>query len=364
MTRTMRGTLLVAAVLVALAVMPATSAAKTIKVETTIADAIAQASNGDTIIVPPGTYHEGGLVVTQDDLTIRGSKAAVVDASGHSIGIRVGADGITGDPPQCPPFTVDDFTLEGLTIRDASFTGIFLIGVDGFRVTGGRYIENVQYGIFPRCARDGLIDHNFGDGGVDSGETGLDATVYVGVDDEITVENNKLVNGMIGIELENTTDSVVRNNQLTGNVTGILAVILPGLPTTSLENALIERNVINANNAPNPFPLPPPLFDALQLLPSGSGILNVGGDAVTMRNNVVNKNNSFGIGIVENPFGFGPPDDNTVVDNTVLNNASDPDVRATLSADIAYDGSGTNNCFAGNVFKSDDPPGIVSQFPC
>jgi parallel beta-helix repeat protein len=364
MKRMKRGTVVLAAAVVAVAVLPATGAAETIKVETTIADAIAQASDGDTIVVPPGTYHEGSLVVTQDDLTIRGSKSAVLDASGNSIGIRVGADRITGDPPQCPAFTVDDFTLKGLTIRDASFTGIFLIGVDGFRVTGGRYIDNEEYGVFPRCTRDGLIDHNFGDGGVETGETGLDATVYVGVDDGITVRNNKLVGGTIGIELENTTDSIVRNNKLTRNVNGILVVVLPGLPTTSTEDALIERNVINSNNVPNPFPLPPPLFDELQLLPAGSGILNVGGDAVTMRRNVVNKNDSFGIGIVENPFGFGPPDDNVVVDNTVKNNAGDPDVRATLSADIAYDGSGTNNCFAGNVFDTDDPDGIVEAFPC
>jgi hypothetical protein len=46
MTCTQRGTLLVAAVFVVLAVVPATSAAKTIKVETTIADAIAQAPTG------------------------------------------------------------------------------------------------------------------------------------------------------------------------------------------------------------------------------------------------------------------------------------------------------------------------------
>jgi parallel beta-helix repeat protein len=364
MQRVKRGVLASLVALAAAAAIPATSGAKVVKVETTIQAAINEASSGDTIVVPPGTYHEGGLVVTQDDLTIRGSKAAVLDASGNSIGIRVGADSISGDPPQCPPLTVDDFTLKGLTIRDASFTGIFLVGVDGFRVTGGRYLDNEEYGVFPRCSRDGLIDHNFGDGGVDTGETGLDATVYVGVDDEITVKNNKLVNGEIGIELENTTDSIVRDNKLTGNVNGMLVVVLPDLPTTSTEDALIERNVIRANNVPNPFPLPPPLFDDLQLLPSGSGILNVGGDAITMRRNVVNKNNSFGIGIVENPFGFGPPDDNRVVDNTVLHNGADPDVRASLSADIAYDGSGTNNCFAGNVFKTDDPEGIVSQFPC
>jgi parallel beta-helix repeat protein len=343
--------------LTVMALVPATSAAETIKVTTTIEAAIDAASPGDTIRVPPGTYHEGNLVVTDDNLTIEGSKAAVLDASGHSIGFRVGAGGITGDPPVCPAPSVNDFTLKGMTIRDASFTGVFLIGVEDFRVTGGRYIDNEEYGVFPRCSSDGLIDHNSGSGG-------NDATIYVGVDDNITVEKNHLTNGVIGIELENTTNSFVRGNKLTGNVTGILAVVLPGLPTTSTEHAVIERNVIRANNLPNPFPPPPPFFDALQLLPSGSGVLNVGGDAITIQNNVITQNDSFGIGIVDSPFGFGPPDDNRVTSNTVLKNGSDPDPRAFLSADLAYDGSGTGNCFADNVFDTDDPPGIASLFPC
>jgi parallel beta-helix repeat protein len=357
MKRVHQGLITSLVVLAAVAVFPAAGAAETIKVTTTIGAAISAAESGDTIVVPPGTYHEGDLVVTQDDLTIRGSKGAVLDASGHSIGIRVGADRITGDPPVCPPLSVDDFTLSGLTIRDATFTGVFLIGVEGFRVTGGRYVDNEEYGIFPRCSRDGLIDHNSGSGGED-------ATVYVGVDENITVKNNHLTNGVIGIELENTSNSFVRNNKLTGNVNGILVVVLDGLPTTSTENAVIERNVIRANNLPNPFPLPPPLFDELQLLPSGSGVLNVGGDGITIRNNVITHNDSFGIGLVDNPFGFGPPDDNRVIRNTVLKNGGDPDVRATLSGDLAYDGSGDGNCFADNVFETDDPPGIVSLFPC
>jgi hypothetical protein len=83
-----------------------------------------------------------------------------------------------------------------------------------------------------------------------------------------------------------------------------------------------------------------------------------------MQDNVVVANNSFGIGLVENPFGFGPPDDNRVIGNTVLQNGAAPDVRAVLSGDIVYDGSGSNNCFADNVFGTDDPPGIVSSFPC
>ena len=357
MERFSKGLLASLAILAVAMIFPAAGYAETIKVTTTIGAAIAEADDGDTIVVPPGNYHEGGLVVTQDDLTIRGSKGAVLDASGFSIGIRVGADRITGDPPTCPPLTVADFTIEGLTIRQATFTGIFLIGVDGFRVTGGRYINNEEYGVFPRCSRDGLIDHNSGGGGDD-------ATVYVGVDDNITVTKNKLTDAVIGIELENTSNSFVSGNELTGNVNGILVVVLPGLPTTSTENAVIERNVIRANNLPNPFPLPPPLFDDLQLLPSGSGVLNVGGDAITMQDNAVTANKSFGIGLVENPFGFGPPDDNRVIGNTVLHNGAAPDVRAVLSGDIVYDGSGSNNCFADNVFGTDDPPGIVSSFPC
>ena len=357
MKRLQLGLLVMLGTLAGAVVFPAAGGANVVKVTTTIEAAIGAASPGDTIVVPPGTHHEGNLVVTQDDLTIRGSKAAVLDASGHSTGFRVGAGSITGDPPVCPDLSVHDFTIKGMTIRDASFTGIFLIGVENFRVTGGRYLDNEEYGVFPRCSRDGLIDHNSGSGGED-------ATVYVGVDDNITVKNNKLTNGVIGIELENTTNSFVSGNKLTNNVTGILVVVLPGLPTTSTEHAVIERNVIRANNLPNPFPPPPPFFDDLQLLPSGSGVLNVGGDDITMRDNVITHNDSFGIGIVENPFGFGPPDDNRVVSNTVLKNAGDPDARAFLSADIAYDGSGVGNCFADNVFETDDPPGIVAGFPC
>jgi parallel beta-helix repeat protein len=340
-------------------IAPAGARAKAIKVTGTIQAAVDAASPGDTVMVPPGTYHESVLVTTSD-LTIKGSKAAVLDASGHQYGIVVG-DQPSGDPPVfpgCAPVSVHNFTLDGMTIQNADDTGIFMRGVDTFRVTNGRYLNNAEYGIFPRCSRNGRIDHNSGGGGED-------ATIYVGVDDNIIVEMNNVTNGEIGIELENTLNTYVGNNKVSANVAGIFVIVLPGLPRTSTDNAVIENNVVKVNNLPNPFPPPPPFFDDLQLLPSGTGILNVGGHEILIRKNVVTGNDTVGIGMVDNPFGFGPPEDCVVQQNTAKNNGDNPDPRAGVpGSDLLYDGSGSGNCFAKNNFDTDFPPGIVAAFPC
>jgi hypothetical protein len=108
------------------------------------------------------------------------------------------------------------------------------------------------------------------------------------------------------------------------------------------------------------------------LLPTGTGILNVGADQVVARHNRVTGNDSVGVGIIENPFaGLDPriepnPDRNEVLDNVILQNGLDPDpVRATTpGADIVYDGTGVDTCFADNVFGIEFPAGITALFAC
>ena len=107
------------------------------------------------------------------------------------------------------------------------------MGVNRFRVTGGSYLNNGEYGIFPRCSRDGRVDHNSGGGGAD-------ATIYVGVDKFITVDSNKLTNGVLGIELEDTDDTTVRDNILTGNTVGVFVIVLPG-PADDLDQPGDDR---------------------------------------------------------------------------------------------------------------------------
>ena len=354
-------------------VVPSSAAAndggRRIKVRTTIQAAVDRAHPGDTVVVPPGVYHES-VVVTKDRLTIRGSAAAVLDGSGFTYAMVVG-DQPTGDAPVfpgCPPVSVRDFTLDGLTIRHAENTGVFLRGVDGFRITRGHYVDNGEYGVFPRCSRDGRIDHNSGGGG-------KDATIYVGVDDNVTVDHNDLTRGEIGIELEDTLNTYVRENRVTGNVAGIFVIVLPGLPRTSTDHAVIEDNVVDDNNLANPFPpvctapgVPAgcgAFTDDLQLLPSGTGILNVGGHDIVIRENHVTGNDTVGIGLVTNPFGFGPSLDSHVVENTATGNALHPDPRGGgLAGDLLYDAAGTGNCFADNAFTTDFPTGITTAFAC
>lgn len=332
-----------------------------IVVTSTIQAAVDAAEPGDTVLVPAGIYQES-VLVDKDEISIVGSRAAVIDASGFPFGIQVGT-GTIADEPACPPLSVEDFSMKGLTIRNAEDTGLYLIGVDGFHISGGQYLDNEEYGPFPVCSRNGRIDFNFASGH-------KDAAIYVGDDDNVVVTKNVVTQSVIGVEIENSSNTVVEDNTLIGNTVGILVVVLPGLPMPFTENVSIQRNLIVNNNFPNPIPANS--GDPVGLLPTGSGILNVGGDGLEVCDNFISGNDSVGLAIVENPVASSDPriepnpDGNEVRENVILRNgaAPDPERATTPGADIVYDGTGIGNCFADNIFEVDFPEGVTTLFPC
>lgn len=255
-----------------------------------------------------------------------------------------GNTGILVQP--APPSTgIEGFAISGLTIQNYSQNGIQLAQVENFSIKRGKYTNNGQYGIFPLLSSRGRVESNEVSG---SNDTGL----YIGQSSDVTMADNIATNNTIGLEVENSSHLTVQGNSAFGNSTGILVDVLPGLEVAATSDVVVAGNVLGRNNRPNPSTDP---YDILSYLPSGIGLLNVGGDQVVVSNNLVLENNTVGIAVIQLPIEFAMldsrvqplPDFYQVRGNLALGNGSNPapNLLTPVGADLAWDGSGTNDCW-------------------
>lgn len=324
------------------------SAAHEIVVSSTIQAAIDAARPGDTVLVPPGIYREN-VLVTEDNITIQGSVGAILDGTGLA-----GDTGITVTPAD-PATRITGFRLSGLRVQHYSGNGVLLRQVDNFHISHGVYVDNEEYGIFPVLSSNGLIDFNHVAGANDTG-------LYVGQSNGVVVLKNHVTDCTVGIEVENSSDITVDNNTATGNTIGILVSLLPRLEVTVTRGITVTNNVLTGNNRPNPVVDP---SDVLSRLPSGVGLLNLGGDSVTVQDNRMTQNKSAGIAIVQVPPDIAAldpriepfPDNNAIVHNVAVQNGRDPDPKIAPfpGSDLLWDLSGTGNCWARNIFQTSYP---------
>jgi parallel beta-helix repeat protein len=333
---------------VALAAAAASAGARPIVVSTTIQAAVNASRSGDTVKVPAGTYREN-VLVTKNNITIEGSPGAVLDGAGLS-----GDTGIHA-APLSPAATIKEFRLRGLTIQNYSGNGVLIENGRDFEVTGGTYSGNGEYGIFALHSEDGRIVGNSVSGSNDT-------AIYVGQSRGIMVGDNVVDDSTVGIEVENSLHVTVSANRCVGNSAGILVDVLPGLDETVTNDITVRNNLLLDNNRANPVTDP---NDILSLLPSGVGLLNVGGDGLTVTGNIVTGNVTAGILIAQlppdaaaldpriNPF----PDHNEIRKNVSLENGGSPDpkIAPLPGADLVWDTSGSDNCWAGNTFETSFP---------
>jgi parallel beta-helix repeat protein len=343
-----------AALAVCAAVAAASAEAAVVVVSTTIQAAVNKANPGDFILVPPRTYRET-VRVLKDNITILGPEGAIIDAHSFANGIHVGADIFGQGPngiPVCPEVAVKNFTLIGLTIQNARSNGIFLSGVETYTLAHGKYLNNGDYGTYPSCSNNGQIIFNTAKGGGDT-------CIYVGNDVEASIIGNVASDCTVGVQIVNSDNVIVRGNIVTGNSTGVLAIVDASNPRTETSDVLIAANRINANNRQNTS-----MEGDLERIPSGAGILIVGSDNVRVRNNEVVGNNTFGVAITQNPLASPGqiPNGHRVRLNVVVDNGTKP--NGLPGADLFYDGSGQDNCFARNRFMTSVPPNIEVGFPC
>ena len=313
-----------------------------------IQGAVDAANSGDIIQIEAGTYHEA-IVVNKPGIQLIGltgsanERVTIENPGDEDNGITVRSNG-------------DGFVLKNVIVQNFEENGVFMIRADNFLLSHVDTKNNGEYGLFPLFCNGGLIEHCSATGHTDTG-------LYIGQSENVILEYNIAFANVNGLEIENCSNVTVSKNQSYDNVCGILVVLLPSLTTKTSTNILVSDNHVYGNNHIN-FAEPGGGFESF--VPSGSGILVVGVDNVTVKGNNIKDNNFVGIATVSTlllgaiaglpPAAFADiepnPDGAKIISNVLGDNGAAPPAGIPLpGVDLLWDGSGTNNCWSNNHFS-------------
>ncbi len=302
--------------------------------------AVAQASSGDLIRVYPGTYKET-VYIDKESISLQGviqeGKWPTLD------GEKELNDAFL--------YSGNGILIENFKIVNYKGNGVMGQAGNNFVIRNNWVLDAGVYGIFPEFGKNGLIEHNI--------LTGIeDAAIYVGMCDNVDVRHNEVYGNVAGIEIENSRHVLVENNHSYNNTGGILIFITPGLPIKTCYDVVVRNNFVNDNNHVN-FGAPGSLVAGI---PSGTGILVMAADQVTIENNIITGNNNAGITVTDLAYGANTandpevepnPDRLVILDNIMIDNGNSPvgELKAlmmtklsTKGPDIVAVGGGAGSC--------------------
>src|SRR6266536_2904873 len=303
------------------------------------------------IKIEPGTYTEA--------ITVAKAGIKLVGVTENGTGVIIQNPGDEEDGISVTD-AGDGFTLQNVTVRNFEENGVLLNGVDNFTISHVTTIDNGEYGIFPVHSSHGVIEHCSASGHSDTG-------IYVGQSSDVNMQFNFAFENVNGLEVENSSNINVTHNQSYNKVCGMLIDLLPGKNVKTSTNVYIANNHVSKNNNVN-FGEPGELES---FVPSGLGILVLGTDETTIEKNTVTDNNFAGITVFSTlvlgalagipPEAFAdiePNPDGARIQNNVVqqNGAAPPSLPIPLpGVDLLWDGSGVNNCWSDNHFKTSYP---------
>lgn len=305
--------------------------------------ALIRANPGDTIELGSGTFEfHASLSLTVPDVTLRGQGMGKTILSFRKQdqgkeGILVSANG----------FSAQDFT-----IRDSKGDGLKVNSAKGviFRRVEATWSEpaketNGGYGLYPVQCEDVLIEDCLASRASDAG-------IYVGQSRRVVIRRCKATENVAGIEVENTVDADVYDNEAVNNTGGILVFDLPDLPAKNGRRIRVFNNRVISNNHVNFAPK----GNIVGTVPPGTGVMVMATDQVEVFKNQIKDHRTVNVGVVSYYFTQRPiqdkdydpyPETIYIHDNDIERGGYDPAgemglVLATLLGkplpDILYDG--------------------------
>lgn len=248
-------------------------------------EALLAADPGDTVVLPEGRFEmTTELSLITSHITLKGQ--------GIDKTILVYTESATG--PQAIISMADHTTVEDLTIVNHPGDGVKMVGVNGAYIrrvkvewTNRGSSDNGAYGLYPVMSQNVLMEDNIVIGASDSG-------IYVGQSKGIIVRRNRVEYNVAGIEIENSQNADVYENDVTDNTGGILVFNLPNLLVQGGKGTRLFKNQIYHNNFKNFAPK----GTSVALVPQGTGILVMGNDDIEIFENTLDRHNTTSIAVV------------------------------------------------------------------
>ena len=245
------------------------------------------AEDGDVVELPEGVFE------LTNTLSLEGKKKVTIRGKGMNKTILSfknqtdGAEGIRVSDGS-------DIVLEAFTVQDAKGDAIKTMHVKGITFrniktewTGIPGPENGGYGLYPVQCQGVMIDQCEAIGASDAG-------IYVGQSKDIIVKKSKAYHNVAGIEIENSINAEVFENEAVENTGGILVFDLPDLVQKKGGQVKVYNNNIHDNNYINFAPQ----GNIVASVPSGTGIMILAAKETEVYQNKIINNQSAGTLII------------------------------------------------------------------
>jgi parallel beta-helix repeat protein len=299
---------------------------------------------------------EGTFEITTDHLSLSDKKGLTIKGVGTGTGPGAGAVLDFKDkvgPTGLKLANMTGITLLNFTVKNTLGDAIEVRGSTGvtireMRVTWerGSSSMNGAYGFYPVESNNVLVEDS-------EASYSADAGIYIGQSENIILRHNVAFGNVSGMQVENSKNAEVYENEARDNALGVLTHDLPGSAKGNGGWVRIHDNKIHDNNTDN-FAL----MGISKIVPPGTGIMVMAIDHVEVDHNQVENNKSAGTVVLsfttaellggapdkDDPSYDPYPETTFIHDNTYTSNGTAPDggfkaLGFMTLEDILWDGT-------------------------